>query len=201
MENPQPAENLPAFKSHKIVHAAQIVGRIGNGDGTHLLDLGVHGFVDVDAAWWTRNPTCVPGFYFVQYADGYTSASPAKAFEEGYTRVQPRPEVPPDLNAMADALAEARKLVADPKRAFTERTVRSIIGGLVSILDVDPVYANAVVLGEPVFPIRGQDIHSGSTVRDWAARVRLSGGLESKVSGAIEIAQRMEAWPVKKNPD
>lgn len=28
----------------------------------------------------------VAGGYFVQYADGYTSFSPAQAFEEGYTR-------------------------------------------------------------------------------------------------------------------
>jgi len=28
-----------------------------------------------------------PGGYFVQYKDGYQSFSPAKAFEEGYTRI------------------------------------------------------------------------------------------------------------------
>lgn len=28
-----------------------------------------------------------PGGYFVQYEDGYMSYSPAKAFEEGYTRI------------------------------------------------------------------------------------------------------------------
>ncbi len=28
-----------------------------------------------------------PGGYFVQYADGYKSFSPAQAFEEGYTRI------------------------------------------------------------------------------------------------------------------
>lgn len=30
-----------------------------------------------------------PGGYYVQYADGYVSYSPAKAFEEGYTRIEP----------------------------------------------------------------------------------------------------------------
>lgn len=46
----------------------------------------------------TINPFLVPpafvakhkpevGGYFVQYADGYQSYSPAKAFEEGYTRI------------------------------------------------------------------------------------------------------------------
>jgi hypothetical protein len=28
-----------------------------------------------------------PGGYFVVYKDGYKSFSPAKAFEEGYTRI------------------------------------------------------------------------------------------------------------------
>ena len=28
-----------------------------------------------------------PGGYYVSYADGYTSYSPAKAFEDGYTRI------------------------------------------------------------------------------------------------------------------
>lgn len=28
-----------------------------------------------------------PGGYYVRYADGYESYSPAKAFEEGYTKV------------------------------------------------------------------------------------------------------------------
>lgn len=40
--------------------------------------------VDAD---FLRKHKPVAGGYFVQYADGYKSFSPAKAFEEGYTRI------------------------------------------------------------------------------------------------------------------
>jgi hypothetical protein len=40
----------------------------------------------VDAAYLVKHKP-EPGGYFVQYADGYKSFSPAKAFEEGYTKI------------------------------------------------------------------------------------------------------------------
>ena len=42
--------------------------------------------ISVDADWYRKhNPE--PGGYYVVYADGYKSYSPAKAFEEGYSRI------------------------------------------------------------------------------------------------------------------
>lgn len=41
-------------------------------------------FVEAD---YLRKHSPVPGGYFVLYADGYKSFSPAKAFEEGYRRI------------------------------------------------------------------------------------------------------------------
>jgi hypothetical protein len=40
----------------------------------------------VDQAYMDKHKPEVGG-YFVQYDDGYKSFSPAKAFEEGYTRI------------------------------------------------------------------------------------------------------------------
>lgn len=40
----------------------------------------------VDAAFLAKHKP-EPGGYFVQYADGYKSFSPAQAFEEGYRRI------------------------------------------------------------------------------------------------------------------
>ena len=71
---------LPRFRCHKIVHAAKIVA-IEFGE---RLDLAPHGVIEVGADWIANRKASVGG-YFVQYDDGYTSFSPAKAFEEGYT--------------------------------------------------------------------------------------------------------------------
>jgi hypothetical protein len=88
---------LPKWKSHKIVRAAQIskieyahqtdeewgaITRLGlSWDGRE------HGFVkDPDPKIFTRYRPKV-GDYWVIYDDGYISVSPKAAFEEGYERV------------------------------------------------------------------------------------------------------------------
>lgn len=82
---------LPQWKCHKIVGAAQITDIRPNtfASGWNLtLDFGdgvAHEqFVDTD--WSARHRPLVGG-YFVEYEDGYTSFSPAEAFEKGYTRL------------------------------------------------------------------------------------------------------------------
>ena len=47
--------------------------------------MGKHGIVEVEEAWFTRNPKLAAGGYYVEYEDGYTSYCPAAAFETGYT--------------------------------------------------------------------------------------------------------------------
>ena len=74
---------MPRYRSHKIVHALEIKAV----DGRRLTFVEA-GFapIDVDPAmFWRYTP--VPGDRYVVYPDGYQSISPAKAFEEGYTRV------------------------------------------------------------------------------------------------------------------
>ncbi len=41
-------------------------------------------FLDLE---WGRKHTPTPGGYFVTYADGYQSFSPASAFEDGYSLI------------------------------------------------------------------------------------------------------------------
>lgn len=78
-------ESLPLYQCHKKVRAAKIEGfRVINQLGQIELNLGIFGVKCVESDWpGVRNLDI--GGYFVQYDDGYTSYSPGKAFEDGYT--------------------------------------------------------------------------------------------------------------------
>ncbi|QCW21946.1 hypothetical protein JessAGP_016 [Caulobacter phage Jess A] len=96
---------MQKFKSHKIVEAAKVVGFEVNvpdeGATLWLTDGDVNQAQHVDNAWLDKN---APGWgthvaevelvggYFVRYADGYTSWSPAEAFESGYTALTHDPK-------------------------------------------------------------------------------------------------------------
>lgn len=83
----------PEYESHKIVRAAKIVGfdtRDTGGKVCAMVDPGT-GVLEV------FNPTVAEmldkaevGDWAVLYLDGFKSCSPAKAFEDGYTRVEDR---------------------------------------------------------------------------------------------------------------
>jgi hypothetical protein len=93
----EPASQLPLYVCHKEVRAIKIseVERVAPFDhgGTALSGEGLT--VEVDEAWLKKhspdydgNPlSSLLGGYYVVYADGYKSFSPAVAFEEGYTRI------------------------------------------------------------------------------------------------------------------
>jgi len=90
------AVQLPTWRCHKVVQAARIEA-IVRGDDPDDITLCVacppH-MLKVNAVWDAKHVP-QPGGYFVRYEDGYESYSPAKAFEEGYTRIatddHPRP--------------------------------------------------------------------------------------------------------------
>lgn len=76
---------MPRYRCHKEVWALQIKAID--------LDFRTLSFVDplfapreVSQEYLDKHKPFARG-YFVQYADGYESFSPQKAFEEGYTRV------------------------------------------------------------------------------------------------------------------
>lgn len=54
---------------------------------------------------------------------------------------------------------------------------------------------------EPVFLLRAQDRAAAITVREYAHRLRLSGGPEDLIESAWAQAALMEAWHIKKTPD
>ena len=54
---------------------------------------------------------------------------------------------------------------------------------------------------EPVFLIRGQDALGAAVVRKWASLAARAGVAGDMVAAALEHADKMEAWPVKKMPD
>lgn len=92
MENMNaPAVEMPRYKSHKHVWALKIRQvqpdpASDSGAGLITPENTVYAPFKVDAAYMVKhNPQ--PGGYYVLYADGYKSFSPAKAFEDGYSPV------------------------------------------------------------------------------------------------------------------
>lgn len=89
---------MPRYQSHKQVWALKIKAVTHNSvlaalsgdemDGSALITPAEAGYAEfrVDAEYVRKhNPQA--GGYYVVYADGYKSFSPAAAFEEGYTRL------------------------------------------------------------------------------------------------------------------
>lgn len=97
-----PVEPLPTYQCHKQVKAAKINAADWVSHPQQVcLSLEVNGrpqplFVGID---WANKHQPEKGGYVVQYADGYLSYSPAKAFEEGYTRA----------DELADAMNEIER--------------------------------------------------------------------------------------------
>ena len=103
---------MPRYRCHKVVWALRIAG-VGEStaDGTAQLTFAEPGFAPlVVSADYVRKhlaglaPEGVIGGYYVVYADGYASFSPAKAFEEGYTPLRapaaaPKAPLPDDVKA------------------------------------------------------------------------------------------------------
>jgi hypothetical protein len=88
---------MQKFKSHKIVEAARIDSMQVTGR-TRTLKLVNAPPVEVDQTWCAKHQPEVGGYYVV-YPDHYTSYSPAKAFEDGYTVLVDT--APADLTAKA----------------------------------------------------------------------------------------------------
>lgn len=79
---------MPRYKCHKEIHALQIA-RIDRGEGIGAtitpIEEGYASFW-VDQEYMDKHKPQAGGYYVV-YADGYKSFSPAEAFKEGYTLI------------------------------------------------------------------------------------------------------------------
>lgn len=86
----------PEYESHKVIRAAKIVGvETNHGGGRIVQKIWVRPAGEefdgcgIDEFWPTVDEMAEKaqvGGYAILYPDGFKSISPAKAFEEGYTR-------------------------------------------------------------------------------------------------------------------
>lgn len=80
---------MKTYKCHKEVKAFKITEIVYcPEDNSFQLFNDESGIFVVSSGWISRNPDCAPGGYLVEYNDGYTSYSPAAAFEAGYSEVR-----------------------------------------------------------------------------------------------------------------
>lgn len=78
---------MPRYRSHKTVWALKIKEIAHKPDGATLTpEESDYAPFDVDEPYMQKHTPIVGGYYVV-YADGYKSFSPARAFEDGYTRI------------------------------------------------------------------------------------------------------------------
>ena len=85
MENDHHASSeMPRYRCHKEVHALKIM--LIEGNTITPADEG-YGSFQVSADYIFRHKPVIGGYYVV-YADGYQSFSPAAAFEEGYSLIK-----------------------------------------------------------------------------------------------------------------
>lgn len=83
---------MPRYKCHKEVWALKIKEIIASEttstDGGAIIVPEEEGYASFEVNGdYMRKHEPLPGGYYVVYNDGYKSFSPAKAFEEGYTKV------------------------------------------------------------------------------------------------------------------
>jgi hypothetical protein len=77
---------LPKYKSHKEVEAVKIKEIVSTTTGYTIICEEDETGIKVDNEYVQKhNPQA--GGYYVRYADGYESYSPAGPFEEGYTKI------------------------------------------------------------------------------------------------------------------
>lgn len=95
--------DLPRYKCHKEVGALKIKALQHNPDGTLTITPEEPGFApfNIEAGSVPRHAAAQPevGWYFVEYENGYVSFSPAKPFEEGYTRIFEHTDTPIEVTA------------------------------------------------------------------------------------------------------
>lgn len=84
---------MPQYECHKKVRALQIKtivpGRMDDKGATLYFVKSRYAPISISDDW-NHKFKPQPGGYYVVYEDGYVSYSPAKAFEEGYTRIPMR---------------------------------------------------------------------------------------------------------------
>lgn len=95
------AREMPRYQCHKKVWALKIKA-VQSLDGYRIIpEEPGYGPIPVNAEYMDKHRPKAGGYYVV-YADGYKSFSPAEAFESGYTRVESAPSKVMGVGRMAD---------------------------------------------------------------------------------------------------
>lgn len=144
---------MKEYRSHKVVRAAKIerarrIDQEGAAEPHWALDLEVGGdgvkTIGVANEWLNKHlppGAMAAGGYYVQYADGYSSWSPAEAFEAGYTEIEAerRRTIKRDVAAEAPTWNEAlRDVERGLEPAATDLAMAS---GLVKVTEIATVSA------------------------------------------------------------
>lgn len=122
------SKELPRYRSHKHVWALKLKAVVHNPNPDRAgrscaSSYGAMIYPEDEAyppfavsAEYVNKHRPQPGGYYVQYADGYLSYSPAQAFEEGYTLVDAKPAPGPVIKLDTRA-AQRQELTASLVRA------------------------------------------------------------------------------------
>lgn len=86
-EHEQVGAQMPRYRCHKEVWALKIAGVETALNGDKRFQFVETGYAPIQVAPFERFAAAKSGDYLVVYDDGYQSISPAKAFEDGYTRI------------------------------------------------------------------------------------------------------------------
>ena len=103
---------MPEYKCHKHVWALKIKdvmfdidiakeeGRETDGTANLVFEKNEYSPIKVDPAYLRKHASTANliGGYYVVYADGYKSWSPAKAFEKGYTEIKGKKPAAPEID-------------------------------------------------------------------------------------------------------
>lgn len=135
---------LPQYLCHKRIRAAKICS-IDPVDYSNSIRLSLElpgdrrDYVVKDQEWINRFRP-IKGGYYVQYEDGYTSFSPAAAFEEGYSLIpEPRPISVKELETLMQDANQTANLIV---RATSLDEALDVLSVAMTGVDIDAVHRN-----------------------------------------------------------
>lgn len=202
---------IPLYRSHKRVHALQIKSVdfdekavAENSDKPFILTFVDERFPPLPVSDdWNSKHEPQPGYYWVRYADGYESCSPAQAFEEGYHLFtsEAGPLLP--IDALTDQqISDIVHAGPGHVSAAADDPTQSVNFGIQ--MSQEPKYTTSRVDGriinratgapipddEPVFIIRAQDGFAGNALAAYKACFADDADKEK----VYTVIRRFHAW-------
>jgi hypothetical protein len=180
-------DGMSRYQCHKQVWAFKITNIK---EGVLWCDNGV--MKPVSQEWLNKHKPKIGGYYVI-YGDGYTSYSPAKAFEDGYTLMEDvdvlRPgDTIPIKRGEDIEYAKERELANVPDRAYSqhELIVKDIQALRSEINSVENLYCK-IIGSDDEYPEKGAGVSAECSMSEFLAKA--PGELREEVNrlrGAIE---------------